>query len=55
MRVTTENPKKWAAISVVFCFFIRKIGVAGRVLGSVNLLWEMTSAFGIECNFFFSG
>lgn len=23
------------------------------MLGSVNLLWEMTSAFGIKCNFFF--
>lgn len=32
--------------------FFLYVGVADRVLGSVNLLWEMTSAFGIKCNFF---
>lgn len=31
------------------------MGVASKVLGCVNLPIEMTSAFGIECNFFFSG
>lgn len=29
------------------------MGVASKVLGCVNLPIEMTSAFGIECNFFF--